>query len=94
MRKWFFTDARVCALYDAVNAAIFFTSGGSGRLRQAFVDALDVHNGQRLIEFGCGTGQVTKPLCDAGADVTAVDQLPAMLVGRPKTRAARDVRRV
>ena len=31
--------------YDAVNAAIFLPSGGSRRLRQALVDALDVRPG-------------------------------------------------
>lgn len=67
------------AAYDALNAALFLTAGGSGRLRQALVDALDVRPGHRVLELGCGTGQVTKRLTVAGAEVIAVDALPAML---------------
>ena len=69
----------VATAYDAVNAAIFFTSGGSRRLRQSLVDALDIRPGHRVLELGCGTGQVTARLLAAGADVVAVDALAAML---------------
>jgi ubiquinone/menaquinone biosynthesis C-methylase UbiE len=65
--------------YDAINAAIFLPSGGSQRLRQALVDALDVRSDHRVLELGCGTGQVTARLLAAGARVVAVDRLPAML---------------
>jgi SAM-dependent methyltransferase len=68
-------------LYDAVNTAIFLPSGGSRRVRQTFVDTLDVRRGQRVLELGCGTGQVTALLVAKGADVVAVDALPAMLAG-------------
>lgn len=67
------------AAYDALNTALFLTAGGSGRLRQALVDALDVRPGHRVLELGCGTGQVTKRLEAAGADVLAVDALPGMM---------------
>lgn len=40
---------------------------------------LDVRRGQRVLELGCGTGQVTVELLAAGAAVVAVDRLPAML---------------
>ena len=69
----------VATAYDAVNAAIFLTSGGSRRLRQSLVDALDIRPGHRVLELGCGTGQVTARLLAAGADVVAVDALAAML---------------
>lgn len=36
---------------------------------------------QRVLELGCGTGQVTAELVAAGAHVVAVDALPAMLEG-------------
>jgi len=45
------------------------------------VGALDVRPGQRVLELGCGTGQVTAELLAGGADVVAVDALPAMLDG-------------
>ena len=65
--------------YDAVNAAIFLPFGGSGRIRQSLVDALDIQSGHRVLELGCGTGQVTARLVASGAEVVAVDELPEML---------------
>lgn len=65
--------------YDAINHAIFWPWGGSGRLRQHLVDALALRPGDRVLELGCGTGQVTARLLAAGASVVAVDALPAML---------------
>ena len=65
--------------YDAVNAAIFLPSGGSGRLRQSLVDALDVRAGHRVLELGCGTGQVTARLLASGVEVVAIDEIPEML---------------
>jgi ubiquinone/menaquinone biosynthesis C-methylase UbiE len=45
------------------------------------VNALEVQPGDRVLEVGCGTGQVTARLLDAGAEVVAIDALPAMLEG-------------
>lgn len=78
----------LAAAYDAVNAAIFLPAGGSRRLRQSLVDALAVRPGQRVLELGCGTGQVTARLLAVGAHVVAVDELPAMLA-RARRRAPR-----
>jgi SAM-dependent methyltransferase len=75
-------------IYDTINTAIFLPWGGSRRLRQSLVNALDVQPGHRILELGCGTGQVTARLLAAGADVVAVDALPAML-DRARTRAPR-----
>jgi ubiquinone/menaquinone biosynthesis C-methylase UbiE len=66
--------------YDLLNSAIFLPSGGSRRVRRALVEALDIRPGHRVLELGCGTGQVTAELLAAGADVTALDALPEMLV--------------
>lgn len=65
--------------YDAINAAIFL--GGSRRLRRLLVRTLDVRASHRVLELGCGSGsgQVTEQLVATGANVTAVDTLPAML---------------
>jgi ubiquinone/menaquinone biosynthesis C-methylase UbiE len=71
----------LAAYYDMVNAALFWPFGGSRRLRQRLVDALDVRAGQRVLDLGCGTGQVTARLLAAGASVVAVDALPEMLAG-------------
>lgn len=76
----------VATAYDAANAGIFLSSGGSGRVRQALVDTLDLRPGHRVLELGCGTGQVTARLVAAGAEVVAVDALPAML-GAARRRA-------
>lgn len=67
--------------YDALNTAIFLPAGGSRRVRQRFVSDLDLSHGHRVLELGCGTGQVTALLVAEGAEVVAVDPLPAMLEG-------------
>jgi ubiquinone/menaquinone biosynthesis C-methylase UbiE len=72
--------------YDAINTAIFLPSGGSGRLRQRLVDPLHIQPGHRVLELGCGTGQVTTRLCASGAEVVAVDGL-AEMVARARRRA-------
>lgn len=71
----------LAAKYDALNTAIFLPSGGSRRVRQRFVADLDVAPGQRVLEFGCGTGQVTALLAASGGEVVAIDPLHAMLEG-------------
>jgi demethylmenaquinone methyltransferase / 2-methoxy-6-polyprenyl-1,4-benzoquinol methylase len=63
--------------YDTINAVIFV--GGSRRLRRQLVASLDVQPRHRVLELGCGSGQVTEQLAATGAEVTAVDALPAML---------------
>ena len=76
----------LAARYDAINTALFWPTGGSRRLRQRLVDALDVRAGQRVVDLGCGTGQVTARLLAAGAEVIAVDALSEMLA-RTRRRA-------
>lgn len=70
----------VDAVHDALTTAAFLPSGG-GRVRRSLVDALDVRSSHRVLELGCGTGQVTALLVESGAEVIAVDTLPEMLVG-------------
>jgi ubiquinone/menaquinone biosynthesis C-methylase UbiE len=71
----------LAAKYDALNTAIFLPAGGSRRVRQRFVADLEVAPGQRILEFGCGTGQVTALLAASGGEVLAIDPLDAMLEG-------------
>jgi demethylmenaquinone methyltransferase/2-methoxy-6-polyprenyl-1,4-benzoquinol methylase len=68
------------AKYDTINAVLFLP-GGSRKLRRRLVDALDVRPGHRVLELGCGTGQVTAVLVDRGARVVGVDGMEEMLVG-------------
>lgn len=77
--------------YDLINQVIFLPSGGSGRIRQAFVDTLAIEPGQRVLELGCGTGQVTVRLVAAGAHVTAVDALREMLVATRRRAPTADL---
>jgi SAM-dependent methyltransferase len=44
----------------------------------ALAEAGDLH-GRRVLELGCGTGDLTLALLDAGAEVTAVDLSPGMV---------------
>jgi len=75
-------DVSIPGRYDAINAAIFL--GGSRR--RELVDTLEVRPGQRVLELGCGSGQVTEQLVAKGADVVAVDALADMLA-RARQRA-------
>jgi ubiquinone/menaquinone biosynthesis C-methylase UbiE len=72
--------------YDALNAALFLSAGGSRRLRRVFVDRLDVQPEQDVLELGCGTGQVTEALVNRQARVVAIDALDAM-IERARRRA-------
>ncbi len=42
------------------------------------VEALDIGPGRRVVDIGAGTGKFTRLLVDAGADVIAVEPVPAM----------------
>jgi ubiquinone/menaquinone biosynthesis C-methylase UbiE len=77
-----YSDSRAMKIstrYDALNALLFLPSGGSRHLRRKLVDALHVTAGARVLELGCGTGQVTAELSRRGAEVVAVDALAEML---------------
>lgn len=73
------------AIYDAIQA------GWDYDRDVAFVEAAHERagvGGDRLLELGCGTGEHTRRLVDAGFDVTAVDKYEGMLeVARSKCPA-------
>jgi ubiquinone/menaquinone biosynthesis C-methylase UbiE len=54
-------------------------SAGLVQVTAAVLDAADVSPGARVVDLGCGTGQVSLPLARAGARVFAVDVSPAMI---------------
>lgn len=64
------------------------TLGRIGRVRQTIVDDY-VQNGMRVLEIGCGTGELVEEMARAGASVVGIDSSPAMLdVARSKMDAA------
>ncbi len=54
-------------------------SAGLGRVTAAVLDAAAAGAGDRVVDLGCGTGQVTLPLAERRAEVLAVDVSPAMI---------------
>lgn len=57
--------------------------------RGALLDALGPLDGRELLELGCGTGRFTAAFEHAGAEVTGVDNDPAMLaIAASRTDAA------
>ena len=73
-------------LFDVLIACMFAPFGGIGRVRRAAVAKLELQPGMRVLELGCGTGSLTRLLCAASADVTAVDGSANMLA-RARMRA-------
>jgi 2-polyprenyl-3-methyl-5-hydroxy-6-metoxy-1,4-benzoquinol methylase len=64
-------------------------SVGLTRVTAAVVEAARVTPGTRVVDLGCGNGQVSLPLALHGAQVLAVDVSPAMIKSL-QTRAQRD----
>jgi SAM-dependent methyltransferase len=55
------------------------------RLHRTALDVIDRGTGQRILDFGCGTGRLTDWLRERGADVLGVDTSPEM-VSAARTR--------
>ena len=64
-------------------------SGGLGKVTAAALAAAVVRPGDRVLDIGCGQGQLSLPLASGGAVVTAVDVSPAMIAAlRSRAEAA------
>lgn len=49
------------------------------QLSQGLVDLLDPQPGERILDLGCGTGQLTEAIAERGATVIGIDADPAMI---------------
>jgi len=65
--------------YRIAARALFAPFGGLAQLRHHAVEALQLQRGARVLELGCGPGDVTATLLDRGAVVDAVDASEEML---------------
>src|SRR5215475_11497125 len=59
-----------------------------GSVTSAVLAATTVRPGDAVLDLGCGTGQISLPLAEQGADVLAIDVSPAM-AGRLRADAGR-----
>jgi trans-aconitate 2-methyltransferase len=65
-KKW---DAE---LYEARHGFVW-------RLGEGVVDFLNPQPGERILDLGCGTGQLTQKIADSGANVLGLDASPDMI---------------
>lgn len=49
------------------------------QLSQGLVELLDPQPGERILDLGCGTGQLTSAIAERGATVIGIDADPAMI---------------
>ena len=54
-------------------------SAGLVKVTAAVLEAANVSPGAKVVDLGCGTGQISLPLAGSGAHVLAVDVSPAMI---------------
>lgn len=59
-------------LYDEKHSFVW-------KLASSLVDLLAPKADERILDIGCGTGQLTKNIADSGADVVGFDSSPAMI---------------
>ncbi len=49
------------------------------QLGEGLIDVLDPQPGERILDLGCGTGQLTHKIAERGADVVGLDASPEMV---------------
>ena len=59
-------------LYEAQHAFVWQLGAG-------LIDILDPKPGERILDLGCGTGQLAHEIAECGADVLGVDASPEMI---------------
>lgn len=59
-------------LYEARHSFVW-------QLGQGILELLRPRNGERILDLGCGTGQLTHQIAESGADVTGLDSSPDMI---------------
>jgi trans-aconitate methyltransferase len=71
-----------------------YTSGHGfvWRLAAGLVDLLHPEAGERILDLGCGTGQLTQTIAESGARVVGVDRSPDMIAAAKITYPALDLR--
>jgi trans-aconitate methyltransferase len=60
------------ALYEARHSFVW-------NLGEDLLPLLDARGGERILDLGCGTGQLTAKIAEAGAIVTGIDRSPGMV---------------
>jgi 2-polyprenyl-3-methyl-5-hydroxy-6-metoxy-1,4-benzoquinol methylase len=73
-----------------VNSWDHHTPSGLEKVATEVLAAASVRSGDRVVDLGCGTGQLSLPLAECGARVLAVDissQMIARMVGKARDRS-------
>jgi demethylmenaquinone methyltransferase/2-methoxy-6-polyprenyl-1,4-benzoquinol methylase len=65
--------------YRLAARAMFAPFGGLDSMRRRLLDALELKPGERVLELGCGPGDITAGLLSRGATVHAIDRSLEML---------------
>jgi ubiquinone/menaquinone biosynthesis C-methylase UbiE len=65
--------------YRVAARSLFAPFGGLALIRRQALDAMQIRAGERVLELGCGPGELTAELLNRGARVHAVDVSEAML---------------
>jgi trans-aconitate methyltransferase len=64
---------------DVWDPGLYGRHGYVHRMAAGLVDLLDPRPGERVLDVGCGTGELTKAIADRGARVLGLDASPAMI---------------
>jgi trans-aconitate methyltransferase len=71
------TNAWDTELYEAQHTFVW-------KLGQDLIELLDPKPGERILDLGCGTGQLTEKIASLGIDVVGLDSSPEMIGQAPQ----------
>lgn len=77
---------------DAWDPALYGKHGFVHRLAAGLVDVLAPRPGERILDVGCGTAQLTAAIAEKGAAVVGLDASPAMIAEARRRYPALDLR--